>query len=294
MAIICVERVIVGVADLTASSENWRRAGFAIARDQFDADGIRFARLAAGAVEIDLCTIASVDTQSMLAPHLREAASYEGAGAIIGWVWGEKTSPVLLREREPAAMRSAGEGSAVATSAERDSILLPGLTGGPYIKASILSSGLPGVVTAAAPVTLDIESRRRSLAELCGVNANTVEYLEHIVVMTPVLDDAIKAHEAICVPCKRIREVGNGARQAFFKLEQTVIEVVGPARGRPGCWGLALMCTDIAKAVSTARANGLQATEPKPAIQGGQIARIVDPIDGVAIAFMQSGPRRND
>ena len=120
----------------------------------------------------------------------------------------------------------------------------------------MLSSGLPGVVTAAAPINLDIESRRQSLARLCGTNPNTVDYLEHIVVMTPVLDDAIAANEAIGVPCKRIREVGNGARQAFFKLEQTVLEVVGPAtRGRPGCWGLALMCTDIARAVATARAE---------------------------------------
>jgi predicted enzyme related to lactoylglutathione lyase len=54
------------------------------------------------------------------------------------------------------------------------------------------------------------------------------------------------------------------------------------------------MCSDIAQAVATARANGLQATEPKLAIQGGQIARIVDPLDGVAIAFMQPGPRRDD
>ena len=285
--------MIVGVADLEASKENWRRAGFAVARDEFDADGLRYARLAAGAVEIDLSTVTSVGSQSMLAPHLREAAANESAGAIIGWTWGEKTSPVQLRQRTPAATRSAGEGSADAISAEREAITLPGLSE-PSTRASMLTSGLPGVVTAIGPITLDIESRRHSLAKLCGTNANTVEYLEHIVVMTPVLDDAIKAHEAIGVPCKRIREVGNGARQAFFKLEQTVIEVVGPARGRPGCWGLALMCTDIAKAVATARDNGLQATEPKPAIQGGQIARIVDPIDGVAIAFMQSGPRRND
>ena len=81
--------------------------------------------------------------------------------------------------------------------------------------------------------------------------------------MTPVLDEAIAANEAVGVSCKRIREVGNGARQAFFKLEQTVLEVVGPARGRPGCWGLALMCDDIAHAVTTARDGGLQATEPK-------------------------------
>lgn len=272
MGVICVERVIIGVADLAASRENWRRAGFAVAPDQFEADGIRFTRLAAGAVEIDLCTITAVDSLSPLAPHVDEAAAKEGAGAIIGWVWGEKG--VSVRDQSP-------------------SIVLPGLSE-PPIRASMLTSGLPGVVTAIAPTTLDIESRRQSLAKLCGNNANTVEYLEHIVVMTRVLDDAIKAHESIGVPCKRIREVGNGARQAFFKLERTVIEVVGPSRGRPGCWGLALMCSDIAKAVATARSNGLQATEPKLAIQGGQIARIVDPIDGVAIAFMQPGPRRDD
>ena len=93
------------------------------------------------------------------------------------------------------------------------------------------------MVTAAAKTKLDIESRRLKPRELCGPNANSVDYLEHIVVMTPVLDDAIAANEAIGVACKRIREVGNGARQAFFKLEQTVLEVVGPARAKPGCWG---------------------------------------------------------
>ena len=189
---------------------------------------------------------------------------------------------LISNEREPNSIPSI------------ESIQLPGLAHA-SVKAEMLSSGLPGVVTAAAPITLDIESRRHSLARLCGTNPNTVDYLEHIVVMTPVLDDAIAANEAIGVPCKRIREVGNGARQAFFKLEQTVLEVVGPAtRGRPGCWGLALMCSNIAEAVATARANGLQATEPKLAIQGGQIARIVEPLDGVAIAFMQPGPRRDD
>jgi hypothetical protein len=171
--------------------------------------------------------------------------------------------------------------------------VLPGLAE-PTTIAEPLASGLPGVVTAAVKTNLDIESRRLMLRELCGPNPNSVEYLEHIVVMTPSLDDAIAANEAIGVSCKRIREVGNGARQAFFKLEQTVLEVVGPARGKPGCWGIALMCTDIASAVATARAGGLQATEPKLAIQGGQIARIVEPLDGVAIAFMQPGPRRDD
>ncbi len=280
MSIICVERVIVAVRDLAASCENWRRAGFAVAPEQFDGDGIRIARMAAGAVEIDLCSVHSTKSRSPLAEHLREATGDGNGGGIIGWVWGVKGAPVPI-EREALV------------PTERESILLPGLSQA-SVKAAMLSSGLPGVVTASAPIDLDIESRRQSLARLCGSNENSVEFLEHIVVMTPVLDDAIAANEAVGVPCKRIREVGNGARQAFFKLEQTVLEIVGPARARPGCWGLALMCSDIARAVATARANDLQATEPKLAIQGGQIARIVDPLDGVAIAFMQAGPRRDD
>ncbi|MGH7925357.1 MAG: VOC family protein [Candidatus Binatus sp.] len=270
----------MAVRDLETSRENWRRAGFAIAPGEFDADGIRIARLAAGAVEIDLCEIHSGKSKSPLAGNLREATGNDSGGGIVGWVWGVK-GVLISNERESAAGQSRA-------------IHLPGLSH-PTANAEMLLSGLPGVVTAATPITLDIESRRRSLARLCGTNANTVAYLEHIVVMTPVLDDAIAANQAVGVPCKRIREVGNGARQAFFKLEQTVLEVVGPAtRGRPGCWGLALMCSDIARAVATARANGLQATEPKLAIQGGQIARIVEPLDGVAIAFMQPGPRRDD
>ena len=263
--------------DLASSRENWRRAGFAVATKEFDGDDIHIARLAAGAVEIDLCAARSAESKSPLARHLRDATENDRAGGIIGWTWGVR-GVLVSNERESNSIPSI------------ESIQLPGLAQ-PAVKAEMLSSGLPGVVTAAAPINLDIESRRQSLAQLCGTNANTVEYLEHVVVMTPVLDDAIAALEAIGVPCKRIREVGNGARQAFFKLEQTVLEVVGPAtRGRPGCWGLALMCSDIAQAVATARANGLQATEPKLAIQGGQIARIVDPLDGVAIAFMQPGP----
>ena len=276
--IICIERVIVAVRALAESRENWRRAGFGIAPDEFQHSGTRIARLAAGAVEIDLCELDAQGNAGFLAQPIREAL--ENGGGIIGWTWGVKDVPHSdARDSKPTV--------------SNQSIVLPGLSE-PTTIVEALRSGLPGVVTAAAKTNLDIESRRLMLRELCGPNPNSVDYLEHIVVMTPVLEDAIAANEAVGVPCKRIREVGNGVRQAFFKLEQTVLEVVGPARGKPGCWGLALMCTDIASAVAAARAGGLQATEPKLAIQGGQIARIVDPLDGVAIAFMQPGPRRDD
>lgn len=270
MGIICIERAIVAVSDLEISRENWRRAGFGLAAEEFRQDGIRIARLAAGAVEIDLCALDSTESSSALTEPI--AAATRNGGGMIGWVWGTKGAPDLT---------------------QRDSriVALPGISA-PTVNAEMISAAIAGVTMAAVETRLDIESRRLALAELCGPNVNTVEYLEHIVVMTPVLEDAIGAHESLGVACKRVREVGNGARQLFFKLEQTVLEVVGPVRGSAGCWGIALMCTDIAKAVATLRAAGLQATEPKAAIQGGQIARIVAPVDGIAIAFMQAGPRQ--
>jgi predicted enzyme related to lactoylglutathione lyase len=146
---------------------------------------------------------------------------------------------------------------------------------------------IPGVWTGSIAADADLATRRAGLEQLCGPNQNTVDYLEHIVVMTPSLEDAVAAHEKIGLPCKRIREAGGGVRQAFFKLEQTVLEIVGPGRGMPQVWGLAFMCKDIRRAVDIARANGMEATEPKTAIQGGKIARIVTPLDGVAVAYMQ-------
>ncbi len=266
MKITCVERVLIGTADLGAARERWSRAGFALAPNQERAGGVAFARMAAGGVEIDLCA-AEPDASGALADAIRNAAAR--GGATLGWIWGV------------AAPDQSGT-----------TIALPAGDGA-IAKARTLPekphAQLPGVFTAALEVTASIEARRQNLARF-GANSNTVGYLEHIVVMTPVLDDAIAAHETIGVPCKRIREVGNDARQAFFKLEQTVLEVVGPARGAPGCWGLAFMCTDIGRAVALARAAGMQATEPKTAVQGGRIARIVDPLDGVAVAFMEPPP----
>jgi hypothetical protein len=147
---------------------------------------------------------------------------------------------------------------------------------------------LPGVWTGRITTRTDSAARRANLESVCGANQNTVDYLEHIVVMTPSLEDAIAAHEKIGLPCKRIREAGGGVRQAFFKLEQTVLEIVGPSRDTPRVWGLAFMCKDIRRAVDLARTGGMEATEPKIALQGGKIARIVAPLDGVAVAYMEA------
>jgi predicted enzyme related to lactoylglutathione lyase len=263
LKIICIERVLVATADLDAACDRWRRAGFAVRRIEGGPDGVSFARAAAGAIAIDLCAVTAPSGPALAAP-VAEAAGL--GGGILGWTWGVARGGLPSDASARVALPSQPAGST---------------------EAAVLSSGLPNLWTGAVEIDASIAARAARLTTACGANPNTVEYLEHIVVMTPVLEEAIAAQEKIGVPCKRIREAGGGARQAFFKLEQTVIEVVGPARARPGCWGIALMCGDIQAAVAYARDHGLESTEPKAAIQGGLIARIVTPLDGVAIAFMQ-------
>jgi predicted enzyme related to lactoylglutathione lyase len=261
--ITCIERVLVATADLDAACDRWRRAGFAVAPVEGGAEGISFARAAAGAIAIDLCALTAPADPALAAP-LAEAAGL--GGGLLGWTWG------------------VARGGLPPDASAR--VALPAASG-PAVDAAVLRSGLPNVWTAAVEIDASIAERAARLGAASGPNPNTAQYLEHIVVMTPVLEDAIAAQEKTGVKCKRIREAGGGARQAFFKLERTVIEVVGPARARPGCWGIALMCADIHAAVACARDHGLEATEPRTAIQGGLIARIVAPLDGVAIAFMQ-------
>jgi hypothetical protein len=257
LRITCIERLLIATPSIAESSRQWARAGFAIAPQETELGGVRFAGLAAGAIEIDLCEPAGVDP-GPLAAAVGEAASR--GGGVIGWTWG-----VAPGERQPHMP-----------------IELPG------VEARAAGRGLSGVFTAALEVTADYSARCQVHRRTFGNNPNTVEFLDHIVVMTPALDDAIATHEALGIPCKRVREVGNGMRQAFFKLEWTVIEVVGPSRDRAGSWGLAFMCSDIARAVAVVRENGLPTTAPKMAVQGGLIARIVAPIGGVSIAFMQA------
>jgi hypothetical protein len=276
--IVAVERVLVAVTNLDRARETWAHAGFAIAPGKFSDGGLEFARMAAGAVEIDLVALTAGESVSPLLEAV--AAGAVDGGGIIGWIWGID-GPADDKSR---AVRRSGETAKVA--------IVPGHANTAEM-ADVMPYDVPNVFTAALEIDGGMEARRARLRDLCGANENTVDYLEHIVVMTPDLEHAIAVNSAIGVPCKRTREVGNGARQAFFKLEQTVLEFVGPARGSAGCWGVAVMCSDIGKAVAHARAGSLQTTDPKPAIQGGLIARVVDPLDGVAIAFMQPGPRRD-
>jgi predicted enzyme related to lactoylglutathione lyase len=263
--IICIERVLIGTNHLEKSCERWQGAGFAIAPERRSVAGIAFAQAAAGGVQLNLCALDDSDAPGPLGNWLRERG--DDFGGAIGWTWGIDAR------------------AARASAPDEERVALP--SRGDPVAASVCARPPAGVVTALVGVGGTLAERRARLASECGRNCNTVEYLDHVVVMAPALEDEIAGYESLGIACRRTREAGGGMRQAFFKLEETVLEVVGPSARRAGVWGLAFMCADIGRAVACARESGFQVTEPRAAVQGGAIARIIEPLDGLAVAFMQ-------
>ena len=73
---------------------------------------------------------------------------------------------------------------------------------------------------------------------------NGVTGIDHVVLMTPDLDATIDELSAEGHDLRRIREAGNGVRQAFFRLGPVILEVVGPM-DNAGLWGITFTVGDI-------------------------------------------------
>lgn len=77
---------------------------------------------------------------------------------------------------------------------------------------------------------------------------NGVVALDHVVLATPNLGRTIDALEAAGIDLRRVRDAGPGRQQAFFKLGEVVLELVGPKTpsgdGPPRFFGLAWTVRD--------------------------------------------------
>jgi hypothetical protein len=69
--------------------------------------------------------------------------------------------------------------------------------------------------------------------------------LDHVVMTTPDLEGAIAELEELGLELRRIREAGEGRHQAFFRLGETLLEVVAPAGERTAFWGLTVVVADL-------------------------------------------------
>ncbi|HEX5308743.1 MAG TPA: hypothetical protein VFW38_06650 [Solirubrobacteraceae bacterium] len=122
---------------------------------------------------------------------------------------------------------------------------------------------------------------------------NGVVAIDHVVAFSPQLDRTVEALRGAGLDLRRIREQPTPAgapRQAFFRLGETILEVVqipdgeveraggpdAPAR----FWGLALASADLQR---TAAALGVHASEIRPAVQPGRSIVTLKRSAGVAV-----------
>jgi hypothetical protein len=147
-----------------------------------------------------------------------------------------------------------------------------------------LASGeVDGLSTGAGPVAGDLPPE----------HPNGVLSLDHLVVLTPDLNRTVANLESLGVPCRRRRDTGRGNEQAFFRMAEVILEVVGPkdtaSDGPARFFGLAFTVADL-DATGTFLGDRLHA--PKDAVQEGRRIATLDRSAGstVAIAFMSPEP----
>jgi catechol 2,3-dioxygenase-like lactoylglutathione lyase family enzyme len=102
-----------------------------------------------------------------------------------------------------------------------------------------------------------------------GAHANGVTRIDHVVLMTPDLPRTTAALNELGLDVRRERDAGK-FRQAFLKLGDVILEVVGPQEPGPGAshlWGLTFCVDDIDE---TAAFLGDRIGRVKDAVQPGR------------------------
>jgi len=120
--------------------------------------------------------------------------------------------------------------------------------------------------------------------------------IDHVVVITPDLSRTIAALEGIGLPLRRTRDsstYGNPMRQAFFRMGEVIVEVVGghdpdPRGGPARFYGLALTLDSLDAAKELL---GDRMGTPKPAVQEGRSITSLHAELNVPVAVMSPEPR---
>jgi len=123
--------------------------------------------------------------------------------------------------------------------------------------------------------------------------------IDHLVVMSPDLDRTIGVIERrLGLPLKRTRDgsaAGQTVRQAFFRLGEVILEVVGPAEPDPArsaapaaFFGVAVTVASLDAAYERLGPDLLSAT--KPAVQPGRSIATVRKAAGLQVALALMTP----
>jgi len=117
------------------------------------------------------------------------------------------------------------------------------------------------------------------------VHPNGSTSVDHVVVVTPDLSRTIEALAASGFDLRRTRDVpsnGKAQRQAFYRMGETILEVVGPTAptgdGPATLWGLVTVVDDLG-----ATGLGPLLGEPRDAVQPGRRIATVSRAAGLAV-----------
>jgi catechol 2,3-dioxygenase-like lactoylglutathione lyase family enzyme len=118
---------------------------------------------------------------------------------------------------------------------------------------------------------------------------NTAQAVDHVVALTPDFDRTVKKFREAGLDFRRIREAGNGARQAFFVLGPCLLELGGPVDGDAvRFWGLTIVVDDLDAA---ARRLGDRLGRIKDAVQPGRRIATLRPEAGLGLPVAFMSPR---
>jgi hypothetical protein len=130
------------------------------------------------------------------------------------------------------------------------------------------------------------------------VHPNRVVRIDHVVAFTPNRSRTAEALETAGLDLRRLRDErtpAGGGFQAFFRLGETILEVIEAPPGSPvpadspaRLWGLAFLVDDLDE---TARVLGDRVGEPREAVQPGRRIATLRKEAGLSFgcAFMSPG-----
>jgi hypothetical protein len=197
---------------------------------------------------------------------------------------------------EPDSWRDAGFAIDATGGAQVGTVRLDivGRAGGPGLRSWTLAGpdGQDGDVAATVDGLATSLAAWPDDAPAPGDHPNGVRLIDHLVVTTPDLDRTTAALGALGIEPRRDREAGAGRRQRFFRLGESILELIGPAEpggdGPARLWGLAFTVADLD---ATVRSLAGRIGEPKDAVQPGRRIATLHAGDAVSVpvAFMSAG-----
>ena len=161
----------------------------------------------------------------------------------------------------------------------------PSATGATHIEID----GIATDIVAPSPVERDGPS---VIAGASMISGQRILGVDHVVVNTGDADRTCAAFvDSLGLDVRRTRDAGNGVEQRFFKMDNTIIEVVsGPHTRGSGAslWGLVVSVDDLFDLAETLGPDVL--SPPKRAVQPGRFISTVRGSVGLGVPFALMTP----